>query len=470
MQIVKTDKGYVSGTIIGEPGKEVSIFRGIPYAAPPVGNLRWKPPQPIAPWENIRECTQMSAISPQASMPGFASPFSLSEDCLYLNVMTTARKPTEKLPVMVWMHGGGYWMGSGNDKIWNNYRLPQYGVVVVTVTHRLGTFGLVAHPALSKESPLGVSGNYLFLDLIASLQWVQKNIAAFGGDPNNVTIFGESGGGAKVSIMMASPLAKGLFHRAICESGTATALLNGRPLAEVEKNGNVLFDKLGVKTLEEARKVPWGKILEISQTMDGPPEPPSGVPKQAWDASIDGWLLPDSPDRLFKSGKYNAVPLMVMATLGEITGPGPLVMPFIVPAYIAMIEAGNRLGCKGYACIFDQVPAAWRQEGVVAVHSSELTYVFGDWDNSTGWWAAIGMLAKAAGAKTAEPPLDATDRQISEAMMAYWTGFARKGIPQAKGLPDWPEYAKKTDRYMDFNVKCEMRTGFSALGQPAKAV
>jgi para-nitrobenzyl esterase len=219
MDAVKTDAGYVSGTIIGEPGKEVSIFRGIPYAAPPVGDLRWKPPQPAAPWEGIRECTQFSAISPQIDIPGMSSGLPLNEDCLYLNVVTPARQPDEKLPVMVWMHGGGYSMGCGNDRIWNNYRLPQYGVVVVTLNHRLGPIGLLAHPALSEESPMGVSGNYLFLDLIASLQWVRENIAAFGGDPDNVTIFGESGGGAKVSIMMLSPLAKGLFHRAICESG-----------------------------------------------------------------------------------------------------------------------------------------------------------------------------------------------------------------------------------------------------------
>jgi para-nitrobenzyl esterase len=219
VQIIKTDKGYVSGTTIGKPGNEVSIFRGIPFAAPPVGELRWKPPQPAVPWDDIRECTKFSAISPQMEMPGMPSPLPLSEDCLYLNVLTPARQPNEKLPVMVWMHGGGYSVGSGNDRIWNNYRLPQCGVVVVTLNHRLAAFGLLAHPALSKESSKGVSGNYLFLDLIASLQWIQKNIAAFGGDPDNVTIFGESGGGAKVSVMMSSPLAKGLFHRAICESG-----------------------------------------------------------------------------------------------------------------------------------------------------------------------------------------------------------------------------------------------------------
>jgi para-nitrobenzyl esterase len=466
MQVIKTDNGYVSGTIIGETGNEVSIFRGIPYAAAPLGELRWKPPQPAAPWEGIRECTQYSAISPQPSPPGMAEPFPMSEDCLYLNVVTPAKKAKEKLPVMVWMHGGGYFMGCGNDKIWNQHCLPLFGVVVVTITHRLGPIGLVAHPALSEESPNNVSGNYLFLDLIAALKWVQKNIASFGGDPNNVTIFGESGGGAKVSIMMTSPLAKGLFHRAICESGTATAISPGVPLAKMEENGKILFEKLGAKTLAEARKVPWEKIIEASETMAIQDKHAASLKLPPWDSAIDSWLLPDSPENILKSGRFNAVPLIVMSTLGELTGPGPLVMPFIIPAYIGMIDAVNKNGRKGYACIFDQVPDNWRQDGCVSAHSMELTYVFGDWDNSSGWWQSIGMIAKMSGAKTETPALDAIDRKVSEAMMGYWTGFARTGKPQAKGLPEWPEYSRTTDRYMYLNLKPTVRTGFSKLEHP----
>lgn len=466
MQVVKTDKGYISGTIIGEPGQEVSIFRGIPYGAPPVGELRWQPPQPVTPWDGIRECTQYSAISPQSSMPGMTSPFPMSEDCLYLNVVTPAKKANEKLPVMVWMHGGGYYMGCGNDKIWNQHRLPLFGVVVVTITQRLGPIGLVAHPTLSKESPNNVSGNYLFLDLIAALKWVHKNIAAFGGDPNNVTIFGESGGGAKVSIMMTSPLAKGLFHRAICESGTATAISPSVPLAKMEDYGKTLFEKIGVKTLAEARKVPWEKIIAADRTMVIPRKRTPGMPLPPWDAAIDGWLLPDSPENIFKSGHFNAVPLIVMSTLGELTGPGPLVMPFIIPAYINMLAAVNRYGCKGYACIFDQVPANWRRDGCVSAHSMELTYVFGDWDDSSGWWQNIRGMALSSGAKTDTLVLDATDRKISEAMMGYWTGFARTGKPQYKGLPEWPEYSRTTDQYMYLNLKPAMRTGFSKLEHP----
>jgi para-nitrobenzyl esterase len=468
MQIVKTDKGYVSGTVIGQPGKEVSIFRGIPYAAPPMGNLRWKAPQPVEPWEGIRECTQFSAISPQIEPPGMKSGYSLSEDCLYLNVVTPARQPDEKLPVLVWMHGGGYSMGCGNDRIWNNCRLPQSGAVVVTLNHRLGLIGLLAHPALSKESPNKVSGNYLFLDLIASLKWIQNNIAAFGGDPDNVTIFGESGGGAKVSIMMASPLAKGLFHRAICESGTALAILGSKPMADIENAGNTLFKKLGIDSkvdpLEQARALPFSKLLEADQALE-PPRTPGKPPAFMWDGAIDDWLLPDNPVSIFKSGKCNAVPLIVMANLGELTGPGPLIMPYIIPAYVEMLRAVSQQGKNGYACIFDQVPAIWRSQGFVSIHSIELTYVFGDWDNSTGWWNNIAALAAQAGAKTSGNFLDSTDKFVSETMMELWTNFAKDGKPSARNVPNWPEYLENTDLYMNVCNQFEIRTGFSKVAQ-----
>jgi para-nitrobenzyl esterase len=468
MQVVKTDKGYVSGAIIGQPGKEVSIFRGIPYAAPPVGNLRWKPPQPAAPWEGIRECTQMSAISPQVEPPGMVSGFTLSEDCLYLNVVTPAREADEKLPVMVWMHGGGYSSGCGNDKIWNSYRVPENGVVMVTLTHRLGPIGLFAHPALSKESPEGVSGNYLFLDLIASLKWIRDNIAAFGGDPDNITIFGESGGGAKVAMMMLSPLAKGLFHRAICESGTVLAILESKSLADLEESGVKLFEKLGIDSsgdpLEQVRSLPFSKIVEASQAMETT-RTPSMPPSFIWDAAVDGWLLPDSPKKLFNAGCHNPVPLIVSANLGELTGPGPLVIPSLIPAYLAMLESVTKQGCNGYACIFDQVPAVWRKEGGVSVHSIELPYVFGDWDNSSGWWRSIAMFVQQLGVKTADPQLGAVDRSVSEAMMALWASFAKNGKPQVAGIPDWPEYTKDTDRYMNVHDICEVRDGFSKIGQ-----
>jgi para-nitrobenzyl esterase len=205
-------------------------------------------------WSGIRECTAYSKIAPQTTGPFQFKDLEQSEDCLYLNVATPAKNTSEKLSVMVWFHGGGFSNSTGNDPLFNGYRLPQRGIVQVAVTMRLGVIGLMAHPLLSKESPHGISGNYLFLDQIAALSWVQKNIAAFGGDPSNVTIFGESGGGGKVIGMMASPLAKGLFHRAIIESG---GMPHGTPLNTLEVRGEELFARLGIKTLKEARALPW---------------------------------------------------------------------------------------------------------------------------------------------------------------------------------------------------------------------
>jgi para-nitrobenzyl esterase len=468
IQLVKTDKGYVSGTIIGEPGKEVSIYRGIPYAAPPVGELRWKPPQPVKSWKGIRECTQMSAISPQIEPAGMVSGFTLSEDCLYLNVLTPAKQPDEKLPVLVWMHGGGYASGCGNDKIWNSSRLPQNGAVVVTLTHRLGPIGLFAHEALSIESPKGVSGNYLFLDLIASLKWIQKNIAAFGGDPDNVTIFGESGGGAKVAVMMLSPLAKGLFHKAICESGTVLAILESKPLADLEKYGKEMFKQLGIDTsdnpLAQARSLPFSKIMEVSHEMESNGKQKMPAPF-IWDAAVDGWLLPDNPKKLFASGRINHVPLLVSANQGELTGTGPLIIPVLVPAYTEMLKSVIGQGNNGYAFIFDQVPAVWRKEGGVSVHSIELPYVFGDWDNTSGWWKSISMFVRQLGVKTADPRLGTVDKYVSEKVMEIWVNFAKNGKPSAKGIPSWPEYKEKSDQYMYVCDKFEVRTGFSKIVQ-----
>lgn len=466
MQLVKTDKGYVSGTTIGEPGKEVAIFRGIPFAAPPVGDLRWKPPQPVAPWQGIRECTQFMLMAPQESVPPLGLTLPMSEDCLYLNVLTPAKKTSEKLPVMVWLHTGGYTLCTGNDKLINHYRLPQNGVVLVTVNHRLGPLGMLAHPLLSKESPLGVSGNYLLLDVIELLKWVKNNVASFGGDPDNVTIFGESGGGTKVSIMMVSPLAKGLFHRAICQSGTATATYPGQPLADCEKYGITMFEKLSVKTLEEAREVPWQKIIDAGVEME-PPIRRSGMALPVWDAAIDGWLLPALPSDAFKSGNFNAAPLITCLMIGELNGPPQsFTCPVLIPATIKMLEAENRKGINSYACIFDQLPEGWRKDGCVSFHSIAQPYIFGDWDNTTGFWKTLFNLSgRVTGAKTDNPGLTAMDKTVSEGMMKLWAQFAKTGKPGVKGLIDWPPYKADNDQYLYVNQGFEIKSGFSRVAQ-----
>src|SRR4030042_1404538 len=207
MNKVKLDTGYITGIKVSQSGREVYLYKGIPYAAPPIGELRWKPPQPAESWSGVRAFNEFSIQAAQFDDPNSSSPAKLpsTEDCLYLNVLSPVNKATEKLPVMVWLHGGGLRYGNGNFPLSVNLGLPLHGVVQVNINHRLGVMGLIAHPLLTKESPQHASGNYMFLDMIAALQWVQRNITSFGGDPNNVTIFGQSGGGLKVAALMASP-------------------------------------------------------------------------------------------------------------------------------------------------------------------------------------------------------------------------------------------------------------------------
>jgi para-nitrobenzyl esterase len=466
---LKIDTGYISGFLMGDMDNPVKAYRGIPYAAPPVGDLRWKPPQPAAPWDEIRPCTEFSKTPPQTAMPGLSLPSTpQSEDCLYLNVMTPAKTVGEALPVMVWMHGGGYSFGSGNDLLSNLHRLPQQGVVVVTVTMRLNTFGLLAHPLLTAESPNKSSGNYLFLDMIAALKWVKRNISVFGGNPDNVTIFGESGGGAKVSTLMASPLAKGLFHRAICESGTSIGGFSmGQKLKVLGELGIKLFAQLGVDgsddPLKAARALPFEKILEAREGMM---KELQGDRRSIGldDSAVDGWFLPKTPTELFKSGEYNAVPLITVANLGEITGPGGLLLPQLIPAYVEMLGYQNKAGAKGYAAIFDQVPSKWRAQGAVSTHAMEVLYVFGDYDNRTGWWTFMHNLAKDSGAKDPnDPGITEADRRVSEAMMKMWTQFARTGDPTVNGIIEWPTYNEEDDQYMYIADPLEIKTGFSEI-------
>jgi len=255
---VKVDGGLIEGTF--EDG--LYVFRGIPYAAAPIGDLRWRPPQPVPEWQGVRKADKFGA-PPIQTNPALATvPYEPSEDCLYLNVWTPAGKATEKLPVMFWIHGGGFTAGATAEQLYHGEHLAKKGVVVVTVGYRLGVFGFLAHPGLSAENDGSVSGNYGLLDMIAGLKWVQKNISAFGGDPGRVTIFGESAGGAGVSILCASPLAKGLFHGAIAQSGgffapVRSGVFGGpgegvNPLADAEKAGEAFASAAGASTIGES--------------------------------------------------------------------------------------------------------------------------------------------------------------------------------------------------------------------------
>jgi len=463
---LKIDSGYISGTTVGELGKEVYAYLGIPYVAPPTGDLRWKPPQPVASWSEVRDCTVPGTQAPQAPRL-LPAPVETSEDCLWLNVMTPAKNAMDKLPVIVCMHGGGYRIDSAANPTYNNFRLPQHGVVQVNVNMRLGAMGLLAHPLLSKESPHDVSGNYMLLDMRAALKWVQNNIAAFGGDPNNVTLWGYSSGSAKVIYLMASPLAKGLFRKAICQSGIPSDSLglHPRPMKEMEELGKKLLAKLGVDKeadpLAAARALPWEKILEADSALAmeaGGLYDLWGI----WDISIDGWFVPDSPLNIFQAGKQNAVPFIMGGNLGEITGPGMMLMPETIPYYVELFLGASQVNIKSYAYIFDQVPSKWRQEGCVSIHAMETIYMFGNVDEPREW-ELLYFLASQSGAKSKDPGVTDVDRKVSEEMMSMWTQFARTGGPNVKGLITWPAYEAVTDQYLYIADPLEVKSGFSKI-------
>jgi len=466
MDKVKLDTGYITGTKVSQAGREVHVFKGIPYAAPPVGKLRWKPPQPVSSWSDIRACTEFSVQAaqypdPNGSMAGKSTPS--AEDCLYLNVLTPAQKATEKLPVMVWLHGGGLRYGNGNFPLSVNLGLPLHGVIQVNINHRLGVMGLFAHPLLSKESPEHASGNYMFLDMITALQWVKRNIAAFGGDPDNVTIFGESGGGLKVATLMATPLAKGLFHRAIIESGGR--YFDTVALKDMEKFGEKLFRKLGVEKekdpLAAARKLPWEKIIDTDQELNiemGPEYLFMGP----WQVVHDGWFLPDTLVNLFQTGKRNQVPYLVVANQGELAGPGSLIADMMIKDYLRLLNGKSTANSRGYAAVFDRVPEGWRTEGCVAAHGMELHYVFGALDDAGAWAAAKPGYAD-SGAKCPVPAISDTDRRVAENIMTIWTNFAKTGNPSVRGLIEWPAWDSKTDKFLVISDPLRVKSGYNDL-------
>lgn len=298
IDVVKVKGGLLKGT----KENNLTVFKGIPFAAPPVGNLRWKAPQTVEIWEGVKHADQYAPSPYQVSNP----PSGKSEDCLYLNVWTPATTENEKLPVLVWIYGGGFSFGTTADAICSGENLAKKGVIVVSIAYRVGHLGFMAHPELSKENPKNVSGNYGLLDQIAGLKWVKNNISQFGGDPDKVTIFGESAGGISVSMLCASPLAKGLFRAAISQSGgsfgptrsTTYPGENMKTLQQAEANGIKLQKQAGVASIEELRKMPVDKLPQ-NRGMGG-----------AWPI-IDGYVIPDGQYKLYESGNYNDVPVLI---------------------------------------------------------------------------------------------------------------------------------------------------------------
>ena len=455
--------GVVEGTL-SEDGT-VLAFKGIPYAAPPVGDLRWKPPHPIVPWKGVRPA---KSFAPRAMQKHkwddmFFFDDGPSEDCLYLNVWAPNDLDTNKLPVMFWIHGGGFLVGSASEPRQNGEELAKKGVVLVSITYRLGVFGFFAHPELSAESPHGASGNYGLLDMVAALEWVRDNIALFGGDPQNVTIFGESVGSKAVSSLMASPLAKGLFHKAIGQSGGLFGPWDPVPTRAEGENLGIEFAEvaLGTISLKALRALSGGEILDAAWEDE----------RWDFDPIVDGFYLEETVSDVFEEGRQIKVPLLAGWNLDE-KGPDDFLEDAEVTVANYTMRAKEVFGEE--AEDFLNVYAA---SDAVEVGRAAADYA-GDRSIGYGTWKWIETHISSSDApvyryrfdQTLPLPTDAPsnaqpraahawdieyvfrvidskelpwrpeDQQVSELMSTYWTNFAKTGNPNGPDLPDWPPY------------------------------
>ena len=441
--VITTSVGKVQGSSSEVQQTVVRIFKGIPYGAPPVGALRWKAPQPPTPWEGVRNATQWASRCPQrTSLLGTGG---MSEDCLHLNISTPAKSTADRLPVMVFFHGGGLTIGSANLDTYNHDGLPRHGIVLVTVNSRLGPIGYMAHPALTRESEHGASGNYGTLDLIASLEWVQDNIGAFGGDPDNVLIFGESGGGTKTLSVMSSPLSAGLFHKAIVQSGSGlVAPGRSTTLDNAEKHGERIAAKLGLQdddALAALRTTSWEDLIVAASDRE------VGF---RTNVTIDGWVLPESVDVTFAQGKQHGVPLIVGSNAGERS------LQTSVPMLGNVHSATGSSSTFLYS--FSHVPTGWRNEPCVAFHGIEIPYVFGDIPKGL-LSPTILFLSRGGGCTSDDPGTDELDDEVTEWTLQMWSQFARTGNPSVQGLIEWPAYTEDNGTFLDIGGALEVETG-----------
>jgi para-nitrobenzyl esterase len=465
---VKVEQGLLQGT--SEDG--LTVYKGIPFGAPPVGDLRWRAPQPVASWQGVKQANEFAPAPIQGGNP----PSGKSEDCLYLNIWTPAKSPDDRVPVLVWIYGGGFSFGSTAEPVYNGDRLAKKGVVLVSIAYRVGQLGFLSHPELSAESPNHVSGNYGLLDMIAGLTWIQKNISAFGGDPTKVTIFGESAGGIAVSMLCASPLAKGLFHGAISQSGgsfgpprvTTFPGENLKLLKDAEAGGIDFAQKAGASSIAALRKMDADKL------------PGGWGMGNAWPI-IDGYVIPDDQYKLYETGKYNDTPILVGYNSDEglsftrTKDPAEFIASVklrygkfaddLLKAYPVGEKAVPKTArdlardaafgwhtwswarlqaktgkSKVYLYYFDQhpdYPEDSPQAGNGSPHGQEVAYVFQHLDKSN-------------------PENSPSDVAISDAMGSYWTNFAKYGHPNGEGVPVWPAFNDAKSEVMYFNQKPEI--------------
>ncbi len=461
------------GQVRGVAAEGITVFKGIPFAAPPTGKNRWRAPQPVQSWTGVKQADHFApgCMQDAAMMRFIGSDAGVSEDCLYLNVWTPAKAAGAKLPVMVWIYGGGFAAGATSSPTYAGAELARLGVVQVNVSYRLGAFGFLAHPELSKESGKG-SGNYGLLDQIAGLKWVRDNIAAFGGDPSNVTIFGESAGGISVSMLAASPAAKGLFERAISESGGSFAPPrsgananapgeNVPTLAVAEARGRQFLEKLGAKDIAAARALPAEEILKAQG---------QGLGTGFWPVA-DGRVLPGDQYVLYSQGRFNDTPVLIGTNSDE---GASFVRGKSAPAdFEANVRA--QYGVRADA-ILAAYPHATEQEASRSAQDLMRDSLFG-W--STWAWAKLQTqhgrhkafvyyfdertpqtpegaphaselpyVFKTLDARGGKPR--AEDRTVSDLMSRYWTNFAKTGDPNGPGLPRWPAYDPADQQAMVF--------------------
>ena len=485
--VVKIDSGLVEGTRSSDNPKLV-LFLGIPYAAPPVGELRWKPPQPPEHWRATRKADGLSAACPQTDFlyrakqrtmtivgddPSLVRPVGrVSEDCLYLNVMTTGLHDRNLQPVMLWIHGGGGINGRGDE---DGAILAPLGVVVVTINYRLGVFGWLSHPALTAESPYQSSGNYGLLDQIAALQWVRRNIAKFGGDPANVTIFGQSSGGEYVGFLMLSPLARGLFQRAIMQSGVPLDLHPavhhpGGEVDSAEEPGVEFAHKLAAGDGPEAiKKLRMAPTDDLFKAADG-----------GFDAVVDGWVIPDQPLVMFVHHRQADVPVIVGSTAREYSNligaqdrtpemfrdwakkyyapvSDDVLRMYAVPASPDAREAFIRAGTD-----LDMIaPARWTARAMEGMKSKAYLYTI-SWSFPSPGGVRLGAfhgLDNWLMFDSPQIPKDAAGDALAAALRNYWVQFAKTGDPYLPRLPNWPAYDSRVACYLDFGAQIRPRAG-----------
>ncbi len=464
---VQTDTGFITGTSTSSP--EVRAFKGIPFASAPVGRLRWRAPRAPNFRENVLKADHFGPRCMQAGDKSAADP--MSEDCLYLNVWTSATNTGGRQPVMVWLHGGALILGAGSLPGYDGVALARKGAIIVTLNYRLGPFGWLAHPDLSKESGGGASGNYGLMDIIAALQWVQANILGFGGNPRNVTVFGESAGANLTAALVGSPMAKDLFQRVIAESGGWMGVTTAPMprLAQTEEDGKKVASALGANTLDGLRARSAEDVLKAATSA-----------QVTWQVIVDGRHIPEDLSATFARGKQNPVDVLVGSNKDEGTFPffglsanaqqftssararfGDVADEFLktypagsdAQAHTSQLTAFRdelswqmrtwaelqaKLGRpKAYVFYFThRPPAVQGQQDLGATHTAEIPYVFSTPSPGSTWNDA--------------------DRKLADTMSSYWVNFAMNGDPNANGLPAWPAFHEKaTSQAMVLDEKTE---------------